>query len=188
MYLCLEVSVCHDVADSLCWTWADCQTQQSISRTYHSCPPRLSFSPHDYSLCSTLLLCLSTLISILPSVSRSIFHFRLNLFDILSFLLRQTPPPPLSVFLCCTFNLLSPPSFLLSLVKSICLSMWWQPVNHHVTVSKMWICMALVCMCLCGGLFQVHLREKKYQKLNVSVHQDGRISELMHLIYIYIFT
>lgn len=68
-----------------------CQTRQPISRTSHSCfPPPLclSSSLHYYSL-YTLPLCLSLLISVLPSVSRSIFHFRFNLFDVFSFLLQR---------------------------------------------------------------------------------------------------
>lgn len=46
-----------------------------------------SLFPHYHSLCHPLLLCLSFLIGVIPSVSRSIFHFRFNFSDVLSTLL-----------------------------------------------------------------------------------------------------
>lgn len=51
-------------------------------------PPLVSPPPpHYHWLSPPLLLCLSILISVVPSVSRSIFHFRFNFSDVLSTLL-----------------------------------------------------------------------------------------------------
>ena len=86
------VSVFHDGADSLHWTWADSVRLDSLSVEH---PSPVSLPSNYHPLCPALLLCLSILISVLPSVSRSIFHFRFNLFDVLSLLLLlPTPLPP----------------------------------------------------------------------------------------------
>ena len=122
-----------------------------------SLPSLALFLPHYHSLCPTLLLCLSILISLLPSVFRSIFHFRFNLLTS-SHSSSSNPSPSCSVFLSWPVNLSSPPS--LSLMKSICLSMQWWPVNHHKTVSKMCIHVDLVYVCIweCVSNFSMFTR------------------------------
>lgn len=140
-----------------------CQTRQSISTTsvshllLHVPPAPL----HTHTITRSAPLsppppfCPSILISVLPSVSRSIFHFRFNLFDVCSLLRRHLFLPfclPLSIC-----RLRPPPSCFLtpphSLVESICLSMGWRPANHRVTVSKMCFHLDLVFVCLLNGAF-----------------------------------
>lgn len=120
-------------------------------------------SPRSLSLSPPLSLALpySPPLSLHPYQCPSIrlsFNFS---FQVQSFWRPLTPPPTtplpsLSVFLYWPVNLSSPPSLYCSLshslTKSICLSMWWRPVNHHMTVSKMCIHVDHVCVCLRGGL------------------------------------
>lgn len=96
--------------------------------------------------CPTLLLCPSILISVLPSVSRSIFHFRFNLFDVLTLLLRRH----LFLPFCLPLSISRPRPLSLalshSLMESISLSVWRRAVNHHMTVSSVHSCGPGVCL------------------------------------------
>lgn len=91
--LCICLCVC-GCPYFMMWLTLSTEHEQTLSDStvYQWNTPPLSlclFLPHYHSLCPTLLLCLSILISVLPSVSCSIFHFRFNLFDVLSLLPRQ---------------------------------------------------------------------------------------------------
>lgn len=147
MWLTLSTEHEQTLSDSTVYQW-------NIPLPFPS-PRSPSLSPPHHSLCPTLLLCLSILISVLPSVSRSIFHFRFNLFDVLSLLLRRhlslpflssstglsiCRPRPLSISLSLSHEINMP-----LYVVATCQSSYDSQQNVHS-------CGPCVYVCLRGGL------------------------------------
>lgn len=177
--VCVCVSVFHDVADSLHWTWADCQTQQSISATslsrLHPLSLVLSLSP-SLSPYPPLSLALPSTppLSLHPYQCRPIclsFNFSFQV----QFFWRPLNPPPTTTSL---------PPFLssstgLSICRALSLRLSLSLINmpRHVVLTcqsshdphQHVYCVELVHICLCEG-FCKWLWECAVSKISETSH------------------